>query len=193
MIAAGWCRYQNPLPLSFPCHRDGFISDTTTQQPSAGNVLNARRPGGLGRQNRQHFTGSPRHVVHANPPSGKSSRPDGACFRTSGPPGLRPRPRRRKREGTEQQKGGILHVSSLGPSRSSASTECIHSNCVFPEISFPGTEHRRAKHWSRSLGTTLKISIMRRRGGRSAVWRLCPPQRGHDVGGRVWTRMTAVG
>lgn len=112
------------------------------------------------------------------PRVGRPGQPDGALFRTSGwascfrrpPAGLRPRARRRKREEPNKQKRGhSACLSSLGPSRSSAYP--LHR--VFPEISFPGTEHRRAKHWSRSLGTASKISIMRRTGSRSAVWRLC--------------------
>lgn len=141
-------------------------------------------PAGWDDKNPTTPTGSPRHVVHANPPaSGRSSRPArwgpfpniwwASRFRRP-PAGLRPRARRRKREEPNKQKRGhSACLSSLGPSRSSA----YPLPRVFPEISFPGTEHRRAKHWSRSLGTASKISIMRRTGSRSAVWRLCVHRR----------------
>jgi hypothetical protein len=64
-------------------------------------------------------------------------------------------------------------------------------NGVFPEISFPGTEPRRAKHWSRSLGTRSKISIMRWGnfdiGGLAFV---CCHRRQHSTGmDRTWGMM----
>lgn len=107
-------------------------------------MLNARRPGGLGRQTTTLYgVSAPRRSC--KPASGRSSRPDGALFRTSGPlvSGLQvfllsSSTRRRKREEPNNKTGhsACLFLGSLGPSRSSASTECIHSTVSSPRFHF---------------------------------------------------------
>lgn len=69
----------------------------------------------------RHFTGSPRHVVHANPPRVGRPGPMGPfsehlglsfpAFRSS----CSPRPRGEGSERNRTTKRGILHVSSLAP------------------------------------------------------------------------------
>lgn len=107
-----------------------MTASSAVAQPSnrvgAGNVLNARRrPSGLGRptKTRQHFTGSPRHVVHANPPaSGRSSRParwglfPNIWLGLSFPPASSRSSSTKEARGTEQTKKGAFCLSLfLGP------------------------------------------------------------------------------